>query len=1367
MKRVLNILWILLIPAISIAQPAISYQLKNTQTTYHLLPLSEEIILCENLNGKNLNAKFLTNDGVINPIGKKVEAIKCFTFNFGGEQVNSFGIYTNGGILLGKDSVLPPASLSFSNSQIKNLIYCRIGSQAATSTVFGDALIEASLENAVNGKTKISYTLKEKDEDSVLTIQFQNVYAFLPKVKNLAGANLADTLYAQNFQIEIRQKTGEIKYHFDLAQPSVHQSMVYTFGLFKTSQDKRVIDFPFKSTSWTEAIYNSVAERKLPLNDSIFPQQGFAYHLTVPSPCSPPKDTLLDYTEKKNTSNSFEVNFKGNSDAYGMLCIMTTQENLSVQPTDGKLYTLKDSIEGHKIIMFRENINSTTPLAVTQENLESDKNYYLHSFPYSYLCIGGPIYGDAIVKTIRTRPGAPALTLSDVGKGYIDIYAETFPNAKILLTRSSREWDSAVPVQPDKKYKIGDNIIPQYVGIYPPIEVIYIGENSTKFRDSNTIQAGGKYFYQAWSFLEDTVCKYSSLSAKLNQLGVPLSPPCILDFKYNAISKYTAATLPSLPIGWIRSWTDSSNPRNNFSTGAWHPAMNRPAQDIHKRLFVNFAKANIGGISADAVSPAILVDRSGLHKIDYTCKFGTISGIDVQYVLKAGDTLRVQYKRNASPWEMMDIVTVADTLNKADEFGYSERTAFFEATKGDTLQIRYIFSSNHSCMFALKQMNVEPVLPCSYTSEIAIQEALTSDTRIALAWKDTNSTTQKSYLIRYIQKDLEEKNTWSTPLSSNNNKVEVSSLDPFTEYLFQVKTVCGLSDTSLWSKPSESFMTFHSMPFLENFDAWKSFPQESLFGWKLKSGLLTDTAKVVFTETPAFAGWDIRNAVFPKAQTDLALFISCKNHKAWTLLPKIKLWEYPLKTSLKFDLTLYKYQSGSNLIDSIMRGNCRLVALISTDEGLSYDTSCILKQWSPNPKDEALKDLKNTKVEIDLSSYTGVLSIAFYWENIDKANGSNILDNHYIYIDDLKIDYTEEKPCEPVSDVTIKKLLPTELSLGWKGKAQEYAILIKKQTDSQFDTLYTDQKSILIDSLLPETAYHFTIQSYCNPNRVAVAPPIALQEIATPSLPCPEVSNFNILDVKDNLVRFSSQSQALEVYAEMYPTNKPSEKQFFSFTMDTNEITELKPETNYTLRLRSICKAGDSSRWAVAKTFTTLRFIDCVIPSDLTAHVIDSANVRLEWTGSEESMKYTLYYKNATQSDYLVIDEIFDPSYLLSKLKANTTYDCRVQAVCENNILSDTSLKVSFTTQAVSIENVEKINNQDFIIFADKQSIEIRNLKQHFVKKAEIYSIIGKRIQLHPLFTKDDISLPRVNENFVLLKLYTDTDTFIYKIVLF
>lgn len=88
----------------------------------------------------------------------------------------------------------------------------------------------------------------------------------------------------------------------------------------------------------------------------------------------------------------------------------------------------------------------------------------------------------------------------------------------------------------------------------------------------------------------------------------------------------------------------------------------------------------------------------------------------------------------------------------------------------------------------------------------------------------------------------------------------------------------------------------------------------------------------------------------------------------------------------------------------------------------------------------------------------------------------------------------------------------------------------------------------------------------------------------------------------------------------------------------------------------------------------------CDAPTNVNATNITDTSAMISWTAGGAETAWNLQYKAASAADWSNSVNVTTPTYNLTGLTPNTTYQVRVQAVCDASTTSDWTSAVSFTT---------------------------------------------------------------------------------------
>ena len=242
----------------------------------------------------------------------------------------------------------------------------------------------------------------------------------------------------------------------------------------------------------------------------------------------------------------------------------------------------------------------------------------------------------------------------------------------------------------------------------------------------------------------------------------------------------------------------------------------------------------------------------------------------------------------------------------------------------------------------------------------------------------------------------------------------ITGLQPTTNYKVWVRSNCGAGLTSIWTL-LDSFTTICAPTPIptptESFTTW--LPN----CWRTATGELSTSTQLTYAEYSASQYWSWREWRNVTGSTNFAPTGSFgDNSYRWLISPTYDIGNTGNK-SLEFDIALTKNTSSSQ---GFFDADDKVIAIISTDNGTTWATAKILRQWVyPTFIASA-----GQHIVIPLNSYSGLVRIAFY---VSSQTLGSLSDIKRVFIDNVQISGSL-----PVTllEFTGKKTSPQPLSGG-------------------------------------------------------------------------------------------------------------------------------------------------------------------------------------------------------------------------------------------------------------------------------------------------------------------------------------------------
>ncbi|MCR4966084.1 MAG: fibronectin type III domain-containing protein [Bacteroidales bacterium] len=187
-----------------------------------------------------------------------------------------------------------------------------------------------------------------------------------------------------------------------------------------------------------------------------------------------------------------------------------------------------------------------------------------------------------------------------------------------------------------------------------------------------------------------------------------------------------------------------------------------------------------------------------------------------------------------------------------------------------------------------------------------------------------------------------------------------------------------------------------------------------------------------------------------------------------------------------------------------------------------------------------------------------------------------------------------------------------------------------------------------------------------------------VDNIVIAEIPCEEPTNIQISDITSSSASVTWTAGGSEsAWNVAYRETTGSSWSTVAATTSSVTLSNLTPETNYSVRVQSNCGASQSE-WSDIETFTTLAAPNCPTPSNLQV-AVDGSTATFSWTQEPNTANEWELYFRPTGGTYQTIT-VQTTSYTLTNLAMDASYEAYVVAHCNNGVNSDPSNVVTFAT---------------------------------------------------------------------------------------
>ena len=287
-------------------------------------------------------------------------------------------------------------------------------------------------------------------------------------------------------------------------------------------------------------------------------------------------------------------------------------------------------------------------------------------------------------------------------------------------------------------------------------------------------------------------------------------------------------------------------------------------------------------------------------------------------------------------------------------------------------------------------------------------------------------------------------------------------------------------------------------------------------------------------------------------------------------------------------------------------------------------------------------------------------SLGGYGDNFSQKN----------FLPKTTFDYTpgEAPTCPKPTNLTAGTPDAHSVELSWteKGEADQWQICINGE---ESNLIAVNENPFTLTNLDPETAYSVKVRAYCSAEDQSSWSNVVT---FTTAPTCPKPTNLTAGTPDAHSVELSWTENGEATQWQICINGE--ESNLIAVKENPFTLTNLDPETAYSVKVRAYCSAEDQSSWSDAVTFTTAP--TCPKPTNLVAGSIGAHSAVLSWTEKGEADQWQICI-NGEESNLIAVNE--NP-FTLTNLDPETAYSVKVRAYCSAEDQSSWSDVVTFTT---------------------------------------------------------------------------------------
>ncbi|MDC6470699.1 fibronectin type III domain-containing protein, partial [Flavobacteriales bacterium] len=509
---------------------------------------------------------------------------------------------------------------------------------------------------------------------------------------------------------------------------------------------------------------------------------------------------------------------------------------------------------------------------------------------------------------------------------------------------------------------------------------------------------------------------------------------------------------------------------------------------------------------------------------------------------------------------------------------------------------------------------------------------------------------------------------------SNNDTLSLAGLNPSSDYLIYVRTICSATDSSSLAGPV-SFSTFSNCPIPGTLSLSNKTLNSAVISWlpnyintsvnfEIEYGLTGFTPSNGVIDTTSFTNYTL-TGLDTLTNYDFYVRSICDTNNI---------------LSGPFTFTTLEYCPNP---DSLIISN-----ITANSADFNWVAGLIENEWNveygPSGYPFGSGTLDTTYVTnysiTNIPTSGGGTSYDFYLRGQCSVDGS---------VWTGPFTFTTLPTCTSPDSLSVSNITASSVDLSWiaGSLAQSYNIEygpVGFPTGFGF-TNTSNTTSFNLSGLNASSSYEAYVQSNCGvgDSSIWIGPVSFTTGNSCPNPDSLSFSNIGITTADLSWIAGGTETEwNIEYGPAGFPQGSPNIPNVYTSVVTTNTytITGLLDGFNYDFYVQASCGAGDSSDWIGPVSFTTIPF--CQQPTSLSADSITSSSAKLSWIAGGTEIEWNIEYgvTGFPQGTGFGVVVPFINNYNLNGLSDATTYDYYVQAVCG---VSDSSLfsgPYTFTT---------------------------------------------------------------------------------------
>ncbi len=916
-------------------------------------------------------------------------------------------------------------------------------------------------------------------------------------------------------------------------------------------------------------------------------------------------------------SHDVSGSFTATEDADNYLVLLSEGDSLTTMPANGIYYAAGEELGSATVLYYGQETSFSMPEDIT---LDEASAYHIFVVPVQAECTLGPMYWIEAVATaaFNTMPAAPAdLTIEMISTDRMAFSAEANAAGNNIIVGMTQT--------PDTVYA-GITGNPQMTG--------YFGQPTAALQAGEEIPGGGTVIYNGPAT--------SGITAEgLNSNDIYRFAAWSVDAEGNVSTARTdtfGLTLGEMPYNLDLEGQNADGIYGWETEGGWGKS-GRTSEDYV--LYCRTQPSADGTVTYAQTQWIRLNENPGRVLMDYNIVSPASHGSGGSAFTNwdAGDTLALL----VTPDEVNYDTLFIQTESNHDDFTSAEQYlraygSFGDAYAGDSIKVKIFWRTRQNLDITVNYLNVDEGSDCIFPTAITVTDI--AGPQATVAWRSQGNETRWEVRFR------EEGGEWCDPIAVSSNPCTLTGLPTQTTVELQVRSVCSMSSHSDWSQ-SVIFTGGYVIPFSESFS---DAGIQSM--WEARVGTLA-TPTEFCTGDQCNPQWGFISLMGRYNYAAISGIAARTTTDDWFIFPALDFGDGSVNYNLTFTLTVNQANAESDETYYIVA---------SRDGGETFNEADVLDTITK----AELPASGSASYTTSLRGLSGIVRLAIYIKATNGTISSFLLSTVAV-----------EPTCPNDVQITVADTASTSARITWTGTKDEgQPWLVYWREAGSTAREYTEQQEaeLNLTGLTPRTTYEVGVTKACAEGDTAKA--VTVSFTTEPDTECAQVTGINVVPA-DYSAQITWNGTAMEYEVQF---REEGTEEWYTVTTEANNvtITDLMPETTYEYAINSVCSPyeGDESGYTGVSTFTTASIL-CPAPANIT---VEAAHAIAEVTWDGNAASYTLYWRAADESQWQTADAE-ENTYTLTDLLPETDYQLYIVAHCSEELSSQPSATVTFTTE--------------------------------------------------------------------------------------